>query len=104
MKAPFSSRQIGNDTARFRNHQAARGSVPGLELELPETVKPSGGKIGQVQGRRARAPERLRFAIDPRWHGELPRTYLYDRAHVVQAVSGVIPPEQLTKWVKENVR
>lgn len=50
------------------------------------------------------APERLRFEIDPRWHGELPRTYLYDRAHVVQAVSGVIPPEQLTKWVKENVR
>lgn len=50
------------------------------------------------------APERLRFEIDPRWHGELPRTYLYDRSHVVQAVSGVIPPAQLTKWVTENVR
>lgn len=50
------------------------------------------------------APERLRFEIDPRWHGELPRTYLYDRSHAVQAVSGVIPPAQLAKWVKDNVR
>lgn len=50
------------------------------------------------------APERLRFEVDPRWHGELPRTYLYDRAHVVEAVSGLVPQEQLAKWVRENAR
>ena len=49
-------------------------------------------------------PERLRFEIDRRWHGELPRTYLYDSHHKVEAVSGVIPPARLAKWVKENVQ
>jgi hypothetical protein len=49
-------------------------------------------------------PERLRFEIDRRWHGELPRTYLYDRRHTVQAFSGLIPPEHLAQWVRDNAR
>lgn len=49
-------------------------------------------------------PERLRFEIDRRWHGELPRTYLYDRLHAVQAFSGLVPQDQLSQWVKDNVR
>jgi thiol-disulfide isomerase/thioredoxin len=49
-------------------------------------------------------PERLRFEIDRRWHGELPRTYLYDRQHVVQAFSGLVPPDRLAQWVKDNAR
>lgn len=49
-------------------------------------------------------PERLRFEIDRSWHGELPRTYLYDRSHAVGAVSGVMPEARLAKWVRENLR
>ena len=49
-------------------------------------------------------PERLRFEIDPRWHGELPRTHFYDRAHRVEAVSGVVPARRLGAWVAANVR
>jgi thiol-disulfide isomerase/thioredoxin len=49
-------------------------------------------------------PERLRFEIDQRWHGELPRTYFYDREHGIEAVSGVIPKPRLLGWVKANVR
>jgi hypothetical protein len=49
-------------------------------------------------------PERLRFEIDRRWHGELPRTYLYDRQHTVQAFSGLVPAEQLAQWIKDHVR
>ena len=48
--------------------------------------------------------ERLRFEIDPRWHGELPRTQFYDRAHQMKVVSGVVPEKQLVAWVKANVR
>ena len=48
--------------------------------------------------------ERLRFEIDPRWHGELPRTYFYDREHRMEAVSGIVPRQQLLAWVKANVR
>lgn len=49
-------------------------------------------------------PERLRFEIDPKWYGELPRTYLFDRNQRTEAVSGLIPAERLARWVKENVR
>ena len=48
--------------------------------------------------------ERLRFDIDQRWHGELPRTHFYDREHRVQVVSGSVPKAQLLAWVKANVR
>ncbi len=48
--------------------------------------------------------ERLRFEIDQRWHGELPRTHFYDREHRIEAVSGVVPKPQLLGWVKANVR
>lgn len=46
-------------------------------------------------------PERLRFEIDRRWYGELPRTHFYDRSHQVEAVSGVVSEERLQRWVRE---
>lgn len=49
-------------------------------------------------------PERLRFEIDPRWHGELPRMHFYDRGHEVEVVSGVVPQQRLAAWVNANVR
>jgi len=38
------------------------------------------------------APERLRYAIDPRWRGEKPRSYWYDARGQRVAYSGVITP------------
>lgn len=49
-------------------------------------------------------PERLRYEIDRRWYGELPRTHFYNRQHEIEAVSGVVPPERLARWVRENNR
>lgn len=49
-------------------------------------------------------PERLRFEIDQRWHGELPRTHFYDRDHRVEVVSGIVPQHRLAVWVNMNVR
>lgn len=44
--------------------------------------------------------ERLRYNIDKKWYGELPRTYFYNAQHQVKAVSG--KPEQawLDAWLK----
>jgi thiol-disulfide isomerase/thioredoxin len=42
--------------------------------------------------------ERLRFEIDPRWGGELPRTYFFDRVHAVTARSGALAPAELERW------
>lgn len=48
-------------------------------------------------------PERLRFEIDRRWYGELPRTHFYDRAHRIEAVSGLIPESRLQQWIRDNL-
>lgn len=40
--------------------------------------------------------ERVRFSIDRSWHGELPRTYLFDAKHRPEARSG---PAEL-KWIE----
>jgi thiol-disulfide isomerase/thioredoxin len=52
----------------------------------------------------ATQPQRLRYEVDPRWWGELPRTYFHDAEHRIDAVSGVVPMERLKRWVKEQGR
>jgi hypothetical protein len=42
------------------------------------------------------------MAIDPKWRGELPRTYLYDAQHRRVAISGVIDEEKLREWLERN--
>ncbi|MEO1767250.1 TlpA family protein disulfide reductase [Thiobacter aerophilum] len=44
--------------------------------------------------------ERLRFEVDPRWHGELPRSYLYGPGGRVEGISGPIDPQRLAAWLK----
>jgi len=43
------------------------------------------------------APERLRYAIDPKWRGEKPRSYWYDAQGQRVAYSGVITPAIIEK-------
>jgi len=49
-------------------------------------------------------PELLRFQIDRRWYGELPRTYLYDAQHQREGVSGLMSRERLERWLAANVK
>jgi|GEM_PF-157865 len=43
--------------------------------------------------------EQLRYRIDPRWHGELPRSYWFDAAgRQVAAHSGLIKPEMIARY------
>lgn len=49
-------------------------------------------------------PERLRYEIDRRWYGELPRTYFFDRQHRREGRSGVIPAEQLQRWIGDHLK
>ena len=41
------------------------------------------------------SPEALAFALDPRWHGELPRSLLYDGRGGYRALSGLLSAEQI---------
>lgn len=43
------------------------------------------------------SPERLRYALDPKWHGEKPRTYWFNAKGERTAYSGVVTAEQIGK-------
>lgn len=47
--------------------------------------------------------ERLRFELDPRWQGELPRNYLVGRDGSVRAVSGRLDAATLEAWLAVQV-
>jgi len=89
---------------------------PGLDIVLLSTDSPAeAGELaalanGYGLGRKAQwvfadaQPEKLRFAIDRRWYGELPRTYFFDAQHRRAGVSGVVPVERLERWVGEHLK
>ena len=43
--------------------------------------------------------ERVRFAIDRSWRGELPRTYLFDASHRAEPRSGPADPKWIEPWL-----
>jgi hypothetical protein len=48
--------------------------------------------------------ERVRFAVDRTWRGELPRTYLYDAAHRAEARSGKLDERWLEGWLERAAK
>lgn len=46
-------------------------------------------------------PERLRFEIDRRWYGEVPRTYFYNRAHQREVKMGLVQRAFVEDWVRQ---
>lgn len=44
-------------------------------------------------------PERLRFEIDRRWYGEVPRTYFYGKNLQRDVKMGVVKQEFLRQWL-----
>lgn len=43
-------------------------------------------------------PDKLRRALDPNWHGEMPRTLMIDAHGAQQATSGLLQPALLDAW------
>lgn len=46
--------------------------------------------------------ERVRYAVDRGWRGELPRTYFYDTAHRAEARSGRFDPRWTESWLAKQ--
>ncbi len=42
--------------------------------------------------------ERLRYSVDPMWHGELPRSYFFKADHSFESHSGVLTRAQLEEF------
>jgi hypothetical protein len=89
----------------------ARAANPGFDIVTISTDPLSDGALSAMVKKRlasidllddawsfgALAPERLRYAIDPRWRGEKPRSYWYDAQGQRVAYSGVITPAVIEK-------
>jgi len=43
----------------------------------------------------------LKFALDPNWYGELPRSYFYDSQHKRVGISGKLAKENVLDWVDQ---
>lgn len=56
------------------------------------------GEADNWQFADARA-ERLRFVVDRKWRGELPRSYLFTGGRQTQAVSGALDEAALRRWL-----
>ena len=46
--------------------------------------------------------ERLYYDINPRWRGELPLTYFFDRNNKMIKHMGVVKEDELVKWLTEQ--
>lgn len=95
----------------------ARAADPTLGV-VTVTTDPVGDQVltGQVRTRLAslqllgdawsfgnESPERLRYALDPAWRGEKPRSYWYDATGKRSAYSGLIQPSRLAQWRQPQV-
>lgn len=45
--------------------------------------------------------QKLRYEIDPKWYGELPRTYFLDKNHDREGISGVLSQDDYEKRFKK---
>ena len=43
---------------------------------------------------------KLRYAVDPDWFGELPRSYFYDEQHRRKGISGKLSKELIVNWLE----
>lgn len=48
--------------------------------------------------------QKLRFTIDPKWYGELPRSYFYKNQNYRIARSGALDKATLNNWLKQISR
>ena len=46
--------------------------------------------------------ERLRFEIDKKWQGELPRTYFFSPKKEATAISGKLEYKEVEQWIEEQ--
>lgn len=69
---------------------------PDIQAQLIKRLEAAG--LGSTNWAYGEAPsEQLNYAIDPKWHGELPRSYWYDGQGKRVAYSGVLTSQMIAK-------
>ncbi|MBX6392735.1 MAG: TlpA family protein disulfide reductase [Burkholderiales bacterium] len=95
--------------------RALRERYPGVPIVLVSTdLPPEWPKVQRFLAQYNPGPvehwafadeyvERLRFSVDPKWRGELPRAYFFDARHAVQVRTGV-EPQWMNDWFARQLR
>jgi thiol-disulfide isomerase/thioredoxin len=78
---------------------------------LPQSPEEVAATVGRNHLERAeswsftdRFYERLRYEIDPKWAGELPRTMLIDRDGKIVTMNGVADLDQVRAWLDRQTK
>ena len=80
-----------------------------VSTDTPEEEKDISANLAKFSLRKAESwvfadsyTERLRFEVDRKWLGELPRTYFYGANNEVAAISGKLEYKEMEDWVKRQ--
>lgn len=78
-----------------------------VSTDMPEEEKAVAEILAKLSQNRTEAwlfadsyTERLRYEIDKKWQGELPRTYFFGANNEVKAFSGKVEQKEVEQWVK----
>ena len=111
----FWSLQCGHCQVELGSFARRLKARPGLPLvlvaaEVPELAPAVAARLAELGLQPAAQwafadamPERVRFAVDRQWRGELPRTYLFDARHHAEVVTGVLDASRLDQWLALNL-
>lgn len=89
---------------------------PGLDLVLvstdtPEEEKMVSATLAKLSLDKAETwlfadsyADRLRFEVDKKWYGELPRTYFFNANGEVKAISGKLEQNKTEQWINEQYK
>lgn len=80
-----------------------------VSTDTPEETKAISSTLAKFSLNKAEAwvfadsnVERLRFEIDKKWYGELPRTYFINAKNEVMSISGKIEQKDVEQWINEQ--
>lgn len=80
-----------------------------ISTDTPEEEKQVSAALAKIALNKAEAwlfadsfADRLRFEVDKKWQGELPRTYFFNAKGEVNAVSGKLEQKEVEQWIKEQ--
>lgn len=80
-----------------------------VSTDMPEEEKSVSDTLAKFSLDRAEAwlfadsyVERLRFEIDKKWYGELPRTYFFNANNEMKAISGKLEQSEVELWIKQQ--
>ena len=77
----------------------AADPVPEEPAELGRFLARAGLSVSENWNFADRFVERLQYEVDPRWHGELPRTMLIGRDGKVTTIAGTSEPADIRAWL-----